>query len=177
MFVLTGFGQKINWETDRYWVDAGVGFYQSPNHNSGFAINLGVNLISDSTLYKFRAITCEEFELFGPTPTERYLSMGLMLGKGFSTKFLQIYFSAGLGITGGIIRGDYLYSEPSEGFFDLGGRHYEKNNFVSPSLPLEVDIMLKPINTMGIGLSAFGDLNLKRPMYGFVAKFNFGKLR
>jgi len=34
-----------------------------------------------------------------------------------------------------------------------------------------------PIKYLGVGVSLFGDLNLKRPMYGFVFKFGLGKLR
>jgi len=173
-----GYTQVIDLEKDKYWIDAGFGSYYSTEHTDGFTWNFGVNLIFDSTLYKLRFLNQQEFDLFGPDPLEEFYSVGMMIGKGFAGKFVQIQFSGGLGITGGIKRGELLYTEPSSGWFDIGDpRHFERDRFISPSIPLEIDILIMPIKYLGVGVSLFGDLNLKRPMYGFVFKFGLGKLR
>jgi hypothetical protein len=87
-------------------------------------------------------------------------------------------FSGGLGITGGIKRGDLLYTEPSTGWFNIAdGRRFEKDQFISPSIPLEIDLLFKPIKFLGVGFSLFGDLNFNRPMYGVALKLGIGQLR
>jgi len=174
----TGFSQIVDFKKDQYWIDAGFGSYYSTDQTDGFTWNLGVNLISDNTLYKLRFLNQQEFKIFGPGPLEESYSVGMMIGKGFKGKYIQILFSGGLGITGGIKRGKLLYTEPSSGWFDIGDpRHFEKERFISPSIPLEIDLLIKPIKYLGAGVTLFGDLNLKRPMYGFVLKFGLGKMR
>lgn len=109
----------------------------------------------------------QEFELFGPDPMEESYSVGMMIGKGFRRKHIQIQFSGGLEIIGGIKRGKSLSENPSSGWFSLDDpRHYEREKFISPSIPLEINLMIIPTKYFGPGISIFGDLNLKRPMYG-----------
>ncbi|MDY0198735.1 MAG: hypothetical protein RBR68_13065 [Tenuifilaceae bacterium] len=164
---LIGHSQTTNSENNKYWVDAGVGSFGTINNDiTGLTLNLGFNLIHNDTQYKLKTLFNGQFVIDGLA--EQYYSVGALFGKGFSWKYFQITPSVGLGVTGGLVRGDLLYT-PSY--------HYEKDYFVSPSIPLEIDLMLKPLKFLGIGASVWADLNLKRSMYGVTLKLGVGKFR
>ncbi len=168
----------VDFKNDKYWIDAGFGNYYSTDNTEGISWNLAVNLINNNTLYKIRFLNHQEFKLFGPDPLEDFYNLGMMMGKGFSGKYHEIQVSGGLGITGGVNRGKLLYVEPSQGWFNISNpNHYEKEKFITPSIPLEIDLIIKPIKFLGAGATLFGDLNYKKPMYGFLIKFALGKLR
>ncbi|MFA5646790.1 MAG: hypothetical protein WC951_00655 [Bacteroidales bacterium] len=124
--------QIIDLEKDQLWVDIGFGVLETYGVTE-INFNLGLNLVSGSILYKIRTLINTEFDLFGPTPSEEFYSLGALIGKGFSTDYIHIYFSGGIGITGGVKRGEYLYTEPSSGWLDIGdGRNYERETFLLP---------------------------------------------
>jgi len=180
LFILSisGSSQIIDFKNDKYWIDAGLGNYYSTSNTDGFTWNLGFNLIHDSKLYKVRFLNNKEFQLFSPDPLEEFNSVGILIGKGFSGKYIQIQFSGGLGVTSGLKRGKLLYTDPSKGWFDISNlNHYDKDRYITPSIPLEIDLLVKPIKFLGLGITLFGDLNYKRPMYGLIFKFGLGKLR
>lgn len=160
----------------KFWIDAGPGAYNS-GHTSGFTLYLGANLVFDSTQYKLRTLLHDEFLLFGPSPSEKYYSVGALIGKGIYTRFIQIQVSAGLGVTGGITRGDLLYTEPiGGGWFDFSDRRrFEEKRFFTPSIPIEIDLLITPFKFVGVGFSLFGELNPKRPLYGAALKLGIGK--
>ena len=178
-FYLTGFSQIIDFKNDKYWVDAGFGSFITVKNISGmpsfpvFPPYLSVNLFNDHTFYKISFIRNKEWALLGDKPYEVYNSVSILLGKGFSRKYYQFQFSGGLGITGGIKRGDFLYN--AGGWFDPD--YYESDKFITPSIPLEIDLLLKPIKYAGIGVTLFGNLNFVRPYCGFAIKLSMGKLR
>jgi len=179
-FYLTGFSQIIDFKNDKYWVDAGFGSFITVNNISGLPIfpifppYLSVNLFNDKTFYKISFIRNEEWALLGDMPYEKYYSVGILLGKGFSRKYYQFQFSGGLGITGGIKRGDFLYND---GDWPFSTDYYERDKFITPSIPVEIDLLLKPIKYAGIGVTLFGNLNFVRPYCGFALKLSMGKLR
>lgn len=162
----------------RYWIDLGVGGYVSNESTEGFSLNMGCSFYHDSSLYKIRVLLSEEFKLFGPHPNESSYELGLMKSITFGNKYLQVVFSGGLGLFGGVKRGDLLYTEPSQGWFTIGDRrHFEADNFIVPSIPIEADFTLKASNNIGVGLTLFGDINYKRPQIGGSVKFSFGRFR
>jgi len=167
--------KEIDFKNYSYWIDAGAGYYYSTNESDGLSYNFSANLINNRTLYKIRFLYQEEFNMFGPTPSEKFYCSGIMLGKGFMWEKVRLQLSGGLGITGGIKRGKYLYSSSS--WFHIGDRrYYEEERFFSPSIPLEIDFIIKPLNYLGLGVVFFVELNSKRPMFGFVLKLSIGKL-
>ncbi|MDO9340471.1 MAG: hypothetical protein Q7T72_08095 [Bacteroidales bacterium] len=175
-FYLTGFSQVIDFKNDKYWVDAGFGSFITINNISGLPVfpqYLSINLFNDSTFYKISFLRNEEWDLFGDNPNEEYYSVGVLLGKGSSRKYLQFQFSCGLGITGGIKRGDFLYNNGDWFRSD----YYERDKFITPSIPVEIDLLFKPIKYAGIGVTLFGNLNFVRPYCGFAVKLSMGKLR
>jgi len=174
---LNCFSQIIDLKNDKLWIDLGIGSYYAFEESDGFSDYISVNLYKDSVLYKIRFLNYDEFNLFGPSPSEEFYDIGMMIGKGFSGKYAQILFSGGLGVTGGIKRGKLLYTEPSGDFSIDDPRHFDSDRFITPSIPLEIDVLFKPIKYLGAGVSLFGNLNLKQPMYGFAIKFSIGKMR
>ena len=177
---MSGYSQLIDFKNDNYWINAGTGNYYSTENTFGFTNYLGVNLFVDSTFYKVRLMHYQEFNLLGAYPSEEFNSVGVLIGKGLSSKYIQVQFSIGLGIIGGVKRGDFLYNKSSsnQGWISLMSQsYYSKDGFLTPSIPVEIDLLLKPIKYTGFGLSLFGNLNLIRPMYGLVFKVGLGKLR
>lgn len=164
-------------EDFKLWVDAGIGSYDVSPEINGFSVNLGVNRVKNGTLIKIRSIFMAEFNVLGPEPLENYLSVGLLMGKGFSGKHTQIYFSGGIGIMRGIQRGDTLVGGPiTEGFL-FDNTRFEKESFFTPSIPLEMHFIFKPVKFLGAGLSIWFDANPKKSTMGTNLNLAFGKLR
>ena len=177
------YGQQPDDKTMKYWFDAGVGSYICKS-SGGVNWNTSINFINKKSLFfKARYLNLQEFSLEGPNPSEYFSSGGIMIGKVFLKKYGHCAFLCGIGETGGMKRGKFFYesSDTTNNIIDIMGdlrvRHYEKNYFNSISIPLEVELQFKPIKYVGIGISFFGDLNLKRPMCGFLFKIGLGKLR
>ena len=177
IFSINCFCQIIDIKRDKYWIDGGFGNYYSTGKTDGFTRNLCVNMIIDSTIYKIRLNNYQEFQLWGIDPVEQFNSLGILIGKGYSSKYIQLYFSAGFGIIDGVKRGKLLYTDIGQSWFSFNADHYEKDRFSTLSIPIEVDLLLKPIKYVGVGVSFYCDLNYKRPMYGIIFKFAIGKLR
>jgi hypothetical protein len=162
IYSITVSGQIIDYKNDKYWIDAGLGMFYTTGQTDGFSGSFSANLISDNTLYKIRFLYHTEFHMFEYGPTEKFFSVGLMSGRGLSGEYVQIHFSGGLGITGGKNR----VSGP-----------FERDYFITPSIPLEIDMIIKPLKYLGAGVNLWGDLNFKRPMSGMVLKLGIGKFR
>ncbi len=177
IFSIQSFSQIVDFSKDKFWIDLGMGSYRSFDKTDGFTGYISANLYKDSLLYKVRYQAYEEFNLFGPHPSEEFYDIGIMLGKGFSGKYSHILFSCGLGVTGGTMRGKLLYTEPTGDFSINDPRHFEGDRFITPSIPLEIDILFKPVKYLGAGVIFYGNLNFKQPMYGFVIRVGIGKLR
>jgi len=170
------FGQQPADKSIKYWFDIGIGNYITTNNSGGLNWNASINLINKkSMVYKIRYLNLEEFNLYGPSPSEKYTSGGIMIGKVYFAKYGHCAFLCGIGETGGIKRGKFIYENINILFGD--GRNYESVSFSTVSIPLEVDLQYKPIKYIGIGTSFFCDLNLERPMCGFLFKIGLGRLR
>lgn len=169
LFPLSTFGQKNESSKFQLWANAGLGIYGTTGKNGGLSAGLSLNLCQNEALYKIRYIQLFELDLFGPTPSEAFQSYGALVGKGISNEKVSLIFSAGLGITTGIRRGDLIsIDDPSE---------FERDHIFTPSIPLEIDILWKTTKFFGPNMTLFADLNIKRPYLGYMAKFSIGKLR
>lgn len=165
-------GQIIDLKNDKYWVDVGVGSYRSTYKLNAISMNFGANLIKDSMLYKIRFIRHIEWNFRGPNVLENVYNAGVMIGKRcWSSQNIQLMYSGGIGVIGGVERGEKLLSNID------GTSDYGKENFITPSIPLEINLIFKPKKYFGFGLAIFGELNHKRPMYGAIFKVGIGKLR
>ena len=172
------FGQVVNFRKDKYWLEAGLGGYSSIDSVGGISYSLSANLNSNSVTYKIRYLKHVEYSFLKPRPAESYHCIAMLIGKGYDGKAFHIYFSAGVGMIAGVRRGRFLYTVPSAGWFDLSdGRAYEKEHFHVFSIPLEVDLKFKPLEFAALGFTLFGELNMKRPMFGLEMTVGVGKLR
>jgi hypothetical protein len=71
-------GQKIDFKNDKYWIDAGAGWFHTTGQTDGFSGSFSVNQISDRTLSKIRFLYHTEFHMFEPGPAEKFYSVGLI---------------------------------------------------------------------------------------------------
>lgn len=170
--------QSIDRMDDRFWGEVGIGTYNSENGYDKYASEFCVKLLKGNTLYTFRAMGVWEPTLFGPNVTENFSGLGLLIGTVISDKYFHVGISGGLGYISGVMRGKLLYTEPSTGFFDFRDlRHFEKVDFFSPSIPLQIDLLLKPLNHFGLGVTLFADINFKRTVKGITFKIGLGEFR
>ncbi len=168
------YGQIIDFKKDKYWIDVGFCSYGSED-KSGSSFNLGLNVVKGDTLYKVRFHNSKESNFLGSHPTERFYCGGMMVGKEFSNKEVQMHLLSGFGITGGIKRGEFLYSKSSELF---SKDYYQEDVFVTPSMLLEVGFIIKLIKNLGLGITFWGNLNTEKPMFGItILQLKIGKLR
>lgn len=178
LFTAVSFAQVIDFKNDKYWINAGLGAYYAKDKTDGFTWNIQFNLNPNKTIYKINFLHHQEFSLFGPDPLENFYHLGMLIGKNYSVKYAQIGFSIGIGATGGVKRGKLLYTEePHEWFAIKDPRHFENERFFTPSIPLEIDLTLIPVKFLGAGVSVYGDLNFKKPMYGFTVRCGLGQFR
>jgi hypothetical protein len=177
LYSFTSYGQKSDSTKFDLWVDAGIGAYGASSESGGFSPILGINLYHQETLYRIRYTHAYEFNLLGPSPSENLYSYGALLGKGVSTDKINLIFSAGLGITTGIIRGDLKEVHSGGGIISFRNEEFEKVYVFTPSIPLEVDMLFKATKFFGLNFTLFADFNLKRPYLGWAVKLSIGKLK
>ncbi|MBN1338038.1 MAG: hypothetical protein JXA03_01870 [Bacteroidales bacterium] len=171
---------------DKYWIDVGVGYYEPTNvGQNGFSYGISVDLKQKNTFYGVRFISHEEFQtLVLPDEIwdkERFFETGILIGKGLSCKWAQLRMSGGLGFIAGQKKGAYSHTVeyPATGWFSVasGVDYYDSERFFTPAIPLEFDVQLIPIPIAGLGCALYANLNLKRPLVGFMVRFSMGKLR
>lgn len=152
-----------------FWLEGGVGLH-SQTSTLALGKSTWFTISNKNTMYKFRHQYLEE--LFGTgTPHEYTRSFALMIGKKKDNKIVHVGASIGLGISKGVYQGEYLYS--SGWFFNT--QHYERKTFNVLSLPMELDVVFKPIPVLGFGFAVTSDLNPKNSSLGFLLKIGIGK--
>ena len=174
-YSMTCHGQITDQKNNNYYIDLGIGGFTTFNNLSGGTYYIGINRLTNSTHYAMRYRRLSEGSIVnfgGPSPSEEYGSIGLMFGKGSSKKSYQSHFLGGLGVTGGITRGKYIRTV--QGIFG-SIEYYEKEKFLTPSIPLEIGFLVKPSKNLGIGITLFGDLNLTRSYFGIALNLSLGK--
>jgi hypothetical protein len=170
--------QLLEKEDDKFWGEVGVGMYNTDGGYDKYASDFCVKLLKKNTLYTFRVNGIWEPTLFNSNVTDNFSGMGLLIGTVMSDDYVQVAISGGLGYISGVMRGKLLYTDPPNGFFDItDGRHFEKVEFFAPSIPLQIDFLLKPSSHFGFGVSLFADLNFKRTIKGITFKIGLGEFR
>ncbi len=169
-------------KTQLIYIDIGLGgYYKSSSGNtvqglSGVALSISANYLKNRNNWKLKFMNECELNFFGPTPSENIYSVGLLYGRVTNTKIIRFSISVGLGITGGVTRGEYLQSyNGSNGWFSHG--NYEKKKILSPSIPLEIDLSFIPSKFLGIGLAGYADINYQMSSAGFTVKLELGRIR
>ena len=102
----------------------------------------------------------------GLKTSELGLLYGLTSGK--------LSFSAGLSTVWGRFRGKYLYSDPDP--LIGSGQYYELRPYRTVGIPAEIRFITSTKH-IGIGLTAFGNLNNKNSFAGLNVSFYAGRLK
>ncbi|ADY52488.1 hypothetical protein Pedsa_1935 [Pseudopedobacter saltans DSM 12145] len=169
-------GQFINFKTDKYWADIGLGSFNTFKYSNGIHENIGINLLKKRVLYKIQFQYDDEFKIMSPiSPQENLYAFNILIGKQLILEdmlFLQL--TTGIGAISGELRGENILEKKS-GLF--APTIYNKEKIITPSLPLETELIFTPIKYAKIGFSIFGNINTKRPFYGFAIKAGLGKVR
>ncbi|MDY0201178.1 MAG: hypothetical protein WC951_00660 [Bacteroidales bacterium] len=185
LMVMVGFGQtndlvEINQEQtnnlnkEQYWVDAGLGFFVSTKDAAGLSLNLGANVIYKNIYAKLKTSYYSAMSLGSNAPLEKYFSAGILVGKVFFDENISIQLSGGLGITRLNLLSHWQDIQSEDGTYV--SQLSEQEIIFTPSIPLEVNFMVKPLKSVGMGFSVFADLNIKRPMCGVTLKLAFGRM-
>jgi hypothetical protein len=159
---------QVNGRADSYWFDGSLG-----GDNLGINGGVSINYMHKSTVFRLRYLGSEEFQIFGPSPSETVNDVGILFGKTYTKKYIQLVASGGMGFITGIKRGNYLYSEG--GLFGTG--YYQRERVYGMGIPVELEFQVRPFRYAGLGMGVFGDLNTYRSLYGVQFKLLFGKLR
>lgn len=159
--------------TDSLGISSG-GFWFSPllgASDVGIVAGINLSLQQKHKLFSFRYMYNEEFSILGPLPLETLWDAGPMIGWTGKNRYGSFSVSSGLALTGGIKRGDFLFSS---GWFNS---YYEQINFITLGLPIDCRLNWTPSRYFGIGLAAFGNINVKRSYSGVGLTLLIGKLK
>lgn len=96
------------------------------------------------------------------------------LGLLYGLKSGKFSFAAGLSTVWGRFRGKYLYSDPDP--LMGSGNYYELNDYRTIGLPAEIRFITSTKH-VGIGITAFGNLNDKNSFAGLNLSFYAGRMK
>lgn len=134
------------------------------------ALNLGFARPMHACLLSVRFLMSDEFDLHRQTSSETLWDIGLLLGKMVERGPHLFTFSAGLGYVGGRIRGAFLPDESGWGGLQ------EMKKVSNIGIPMEIQYIRTLSANVGVGLTAFGDLNPTRPFGGLTLSLQLGQL-
>ena len=124
----------------------------------------------NNILYNLSYIQAEEFNIFGPSPSESTEELSILIGKKRNSKYGYLSASAGLSYLQMIRRGSLLSS--SGGTF-LSTDEYEKKPYHIIGIPLRAEAILK-LYYVGIGIQFMLNINTVSPMIGLSPIIYFG---
>jgi len=165
--------QVIDFKKDTYWVSFGGGLAKATGDTGEACLDMSFSHVKGSSIMKARILAIYEVDFFGSEPLESSVNFGVLIGRINSKKYSQTSYLVGLGLTTGSRQGKFI--RESKGWFSSD--EYEMKNFLTLSIPAEVEFVFKPIKFIGIGLGAFVDLNIVRPSVGARLNISIGKLR
>jgi len=138
----------------------------------GLGISAGYFFQNKYKIYILRFTGSVEFDLFPDDPTESVVDIGLLYGWCFKKKLVSASASLGIAAVGGTRRGAYIRSG---GF--LHGDIYEKDNFFTVGIPVQIQLFFTPLRLLGIGLTGYGNINPAMSACGVLLCLQFGDLR
>lgn len=148
----------------KYWVSAGLGAAPMP---SGM-LALGYEFVNRPTLAILRYTDSRQL-LSNDLPGVKVKEIGLLYG----IKTGKFRFSTGLSGVWGINRGKYLSSDPDP--LTYGSNYYEPVRYVTVGVPGEIRFITST-EDIGIGLTAFGNLNAERSFAGLNISLYIGRM-
>lgn len=168
--------------TTYYWISPAIGTY-TPFVIKGevpkFSMGIGATVHKNEILYRLMYMHNSE-SILGTlmvSPYEYYNCFSILLGKRISnSNLLQINLSGGIGVTSGLKRNE-LIEDQGPGYFFFPVESYTSEKFVTPSVPIELELMFKPIKYVGLGAGFFCEINFKKPLLGITGKAMLGKIK
>ena len=158
-----GYSQKAS--LGNYWLGVGLGKSQLP---SGM-IALGYEFSTKPTVLTARYT--DNRELF-PDYTPTIINQEIALLYGIKTG--KFRFSTGISNVWGRNRGKYLFTDPKP--FISGPDVHESIRYSTVGLPAEIRFITS-LKSVGIGVTAFGNLNSKRSFVGLNLSLYVGKMK
>ncbi len=158
-----GYAQQS--EQQKYWLSIGLGKTQFP---SGM-IAVGYEFANKPTVLTARYTDNRElFPDYSPSIMNQEVALlyGLKAGK--------FRFSTGISNVWGHNRGQYLFTDPKP-FLNAAEVH-ESIRYSTVGLPAEIRF-ISSLKSVGIGLTAFGNLNAKRSFVGLNLSLYVGKMK
>jgi hypothetical protein len=147
-------------EESHYWLNMGFGISTvDMSGGAGFSCQTGKRLIS------IRYTHNEDFAFLEPVK-ESVWDVGVLYGIIRKSNYGLISASAGISIVGGYDRGERIDFTDS----------YEKKNFLTFGVPLEVQLFFTPFDYVGVGINGFANLNPKKTFTGVLLCLQIGKL-
>lgn len=148
------------------WMNVGLG----RSLDYPLALNIGFSRPLHAYLFSARFQMSDEFDLHHQSSSESLWDIGLLLGKMVKNRHHIFNYSAGLGYVGGRIRGKFIPDESGWG----GLQKMKKLSNIG--IPIEIQYIRITSGNVGIGLTAFGDLNVVRPFGGIALSLHLGQL-
>jgi hypothetical protein len=144
------------------WFNASIG-----GGTNGLAGSVGYSVQFNNGLLRTRFLYTEEFNIL--SFSHQLWDVGVMYG--FVTKPSKVVFSgtAGIALTGGRVKGEYI---PNGGWF---GGNYEGDPFVTVGIPVQIDAYLRLSRSFGLGISLYGNLNKNIPVAGVMLGLQIGR--
>ncbi|MFD1631557.1 hypothetical protein [Pseudopedobacter beijingensis] len=166
----------VNFKTDKYWLNIGIGSFNTFKYSGGLHESIDINLVQKNTLYKVQYQYNDELKILSSKlPIENLHSFNILMGKQFvSNDDLYIRLAGGLGVFTGNLRGERILKKTTGWFSQTT---YDDEKITTLSIPLEAELALVPIKYAQLALNVFGNVNLKRPLYGLAIKVGVGKIK
>lgn len=150
-----------------FWASAGIGTGTLGN----LTLALGYEFKNKPTLLTARyAYNLEIYTNENVRPLHKVNDLGLLYGY----KVGKFRFSTGLSGVWGVTRGKYLFEDTDPLIY--GNQVYESVPYTTIGIPAEVRFIWST-RDLGIGLTAYGNLNAKRPYAGLNLSFYFGEMK
>lgn len=164
--------QVINTENLGFFMEGGYGaFNQRSEIVYGKA--LWLTFSNKNKLFKFRYQHLDRFE--GESTKLQFSqysdNYALMIGNKSGNKYIHVGASVGLGITNGVYQGAVSMKNT---WFGTTSTTYKKDEFTMISLPLELDVVVKPFPGLGLGFALTGDINKEKTNFGALMKVGLG---
>lgn len=148
------------------WLNLGIG-----GSTHGLTGQISLSVQNGIHLITLRYVSNTEFNIMGPTPSESVWDISILYGRSWESRLAMASISGGLGLVGGIRRGDYIRSN---GWFSST---YQKCPFSTVGFPVDIQLFWLPFRFLGFGIQGFANLNSEESFYGFVLGLQVGRLR
>ena len=166
-FIAISFTQASEQRDKNHFLGIETNFTFPSGQANDLYLNLEISLNqmnrSDSITKSILFRSDNEFNIFGPTPSERFTSLNFQLGKNYFYKFSSYQYYIALGYGLGVKRGSQI---ATGGWFSSGT--YESIDVHGFNLVLGSTMVFKPFNFIGLGL------NLKLVINPIVQGISFG---